>query len=144
MKSKQVLSIKQMKHLWELGLDTSDASLYWVRKSHGSRIDDESKGNWFLSLQKEFIISGFTAYEIIPTYTLQDIIGKLPRYVGDFGTNYKMHIEPVFAGPWCISYQRGACEQFVFKLEKNPLDASYEMLCWCIENGYIENKKAEI
>lgn len=31
MKSKQVLSIEQMKHLQELGLDTSDASMYWKR-----------------------------------------------------------------------------------------------------------------
>lgn len=31
MKSKQVLSIEQMKHLQELGLDTSDASIYWAR-----------------------------------------------------------------------------------------------------------------
>lgn len=29
MKSKQVLSIDQMKHLRELGLDTSDASMHW-------------------------------------------------------------------------------------------------------------------
>lgn len=29
MKSKQVLSIEQMKHLQELGLDTGDASMYW-------------------------------------------------------------------------------------------------------------------
>jgi hypothetical protein len=52
MKSKQVLSIDQMKHLRELGLDTSDASMYWARVSHGSRVDDKSKGKWFLSLQK--------------------------------------------------------------------------------------------
>lgn len=31
MKSKQVLSIEQMKHLQELGLDTSDASMCWCR-----------------------------------------------------------------------------------------------------------------
>ena len=29
MKSKQVLSVEQMKHLQELGLDTSDASMHW-------------------------------------------------------------------------------------------------------------------
>lgn len=29
METKQVLSIEQMKHLQELGLDTSDASVYW-------------------------------------------------------------------------------------------------------------------
>lgn len=60
MKSKQVLSVEQMKHLEEIGLDTSDVSVYWVRKSHGTRIDDDSKGKWFLSLQKEFITCGFT------------------------------------------------------------------------------------
>ena len=47
MKSKQVLSIEQMKHLQELGLDTSDASMYWKRVSHGSRIDDNQKVNGF-------------------------------------------------------------------------------------------------
>lgn len=78
MKSKQVLSIEQMKHLQELGLDTSDASIYWARVSHGSRIDDKSKGVWFLSLHKEFQTCGFMSYEILPTYTLQDIIQKLP------------------------------------------------------------------
>lgn len=31
MKTEQVLSIEQMKHLQELGLDTSDASMYWKR-----------------------------------------------------------------------------------------------------------------
>lgn len=37
MKSKQVLSIEQMKHLQELGLDTSDASMCWCRAiSHKS------------------------------------------------------------------------------------------------------------
>ena len=29
MKPEQVLSVEQMKHLQELGLDTSDASMHW-------------------------------------------------------------------------------------------------------------------
>lgn len=71
MKSKQVLSIEQMKHLQELGLDTSDASVYWKRVSHGSRINDKYKGKWFLSLQKEFQTCGFMSYETLPAYTFQ-------------------------------------------------------------------------
>ena len=39
---KQVLSIEQMKHLQELGVDTSDASMYWVR---AKRITGEQKNN---------------------------------------------------------------------------------------------------
>lgn len=71
MKTEQVLSIEQMKHLQELGLDTSDASMYWKRVSHGIRIDDKSKGKWFLSLQKEFQTCGFMSYETLPAYTFQ-------------------------------------------------------------------------
>lgn len=81
MKSEQVLSIEQMKHLQELGLDTSDASMYWARVSHGSRVDDKSKGKWFLSLQKTFQTCGFIRYETLPTYTLQDILDKLPEHI---------------------------------------------------------------
>lgn len=81
MKTEQVLSIEQMKHLQELGLDTSDASIYWARVSHGSRIYDKSKGKWFMSLQKEFQTCGFTSYETLPAYTLQDILNKLPESI---------------------------------------------------------------
>ena len=65
-------------------------------------------------------------------------LGKLPVYLNYFGTNYKLHIEPNFAGAWFISYQIGICESFVFKLSENLLDAAYDMLCWCIENGYVK------
>lgn len=81
MKTEQVLSTEQMKHLQELGLDTSDASIYWARVSHGSRIYDKSKGKWFMSLQKEFQTCGFISYEILPAYTLQDILDKLPTLI---------------------------------------------------------------
>lgn len=26
---------------------------------------------------------------------------------------------------------------------KEPIDAAYEMLCWCIENGYVKVGKEE-
>lgn len=101
MKSKQVLSIEQMKHLQELGLDTSDASMYWKRVSHGSRIDDKSKGKWFLSLQKEFQTCGFMSYETLPAYTLQDILDKLPTLIIISSDFYKICIEPS-CGYWDI------------------------------------------
>lgn len=66
----QVLSIEQSKHLNELGIDTRNASIYWARRCHGSDIRDESKGEWFLSLNDKFIVNGFISYEVIPTFTL--------------------------------------------------------------------------
>ena len=57
----QVLSIKQMKHLQKLGVDTSDASMYWVR---AKRIDgkqrnnciDNDMGEWKLSLHNSLVL----------------------------------------------------------------------------------------
>ena len=77
----QVLSIDQMRHLRDLNIDTSKASLYWVRHCHGCKIDDDSTGEWFLSLQKEFQVIGFMSYEVIPTFTLQDLLNVIPPRV---------------------------------------------------------------
>lgn len=123
----QVLSIEQMKHLKELGLDTSDGSMCF---------------EWNESDSDNMVVTSLDAdtnYDYCrTTYTLQDILGKLPVYLNYFGTKYKLHIEPNFAGAWFISYQIGICEPFVFKLSENLLDAAYDMLCWCIENGYVK------
>lgn len=139
MKSEQVLSIEQMKHLQELGLDTSDASMYWARVLHGSRIDDKSKGKWFLSLQKEFQTCGFMSYETLPAYTLQDILDKLPTLIIISSDFYKICIEPS-CGYWDIYYYKSDATELISKKSENIIDVAYDMLCWCIENGYIKKE----
>lgn len=137
MKSKQVLSIEQMKHLQELGLDTSDASMCWARVSHGTRIDDKSKGVWFLSLHKGFQTCGFMSYEILPTYTLQDILDKLPESV----QVYDLYIFKK-VGLWWLKYV-DVTNNGTVRLEKMPklIDAAYYMLCWCIQKGFVKTNK---
>lgn len=137
---KQVLSIEQMKHLKELGLDTSDGSMHWQFLPTADSIINGTD-----EIEKEpcLFVSQPNMEHEYPAYTLQDILGKLPRHINDFGTKNKLHIELTFAGSWCISYQIGICEPFVFKLSGNLLDAAYDMLCWCIENGYVKIGKEE-
>ncbi len=137
MKSKQVLSIEQMKHLQELGLDTSDASMYWKRVSHGSRIDDKLKGKWFLSLQKEFQTCGFMSYETTPTYTLQDILDKLPKRIETEDYEFELYIYYHENGV-SVFYDDGDITQLAFFSKPTLLESAYEMLCWCIEKGYIK------
>lgn len=137
MKSKQVLSIEQMKHLQELGLDTSDASMYWTRVSHGSRIDDKLKGKWFLSLQKEFQTCGFMSYETTPTYTLQDILDKLPKRIETEDYEFELYIYYHENGV-SVFYDDGDITQLAFFSKPTLLESAYEMLCWCIEKGYIK------
>nr|DAI51476.1 MAG TPA: hypothetical protein [Bacteriophage sp.] len=137
MKTEQVLSIEQMKHLQELGLDTSDASIYWARVSHGSRIDDKSKGKWFMSLQKEFQTCGFISYETLPAYTLQDILNKLPESI----QIYDLYIFKK-VGLWWLKYV-DVTNNGTVRLEKMPklIDAAYYMLCWCIQKGFVKTNK---
>lgn len=129
MKSKQVLSVEQMKHLQELGLDTSDGSMCF---------------EWNESDADNMVVTSpdaDTNYDYYhETYTLQDILDKLPRYINVFCITYKLCVEPLFAGPWAISYQKSISEPFIVKVSGNLLDAAYEMLCWCIENGYVEKE----
>lgn len=136
---KKVLSIEQMKHLQELGLDTSDASMYWARVSHGSSVDDKSKGKWFLSLHKEFQTCGFMSYESIPTYTLQDILGKLPCFIG----NQVLTIQKLADSYTCLYIEPYTRSMINITESKEPIDAAYDMLCWCIENGYVKIGKEE-
>lgn len=139
----KVLSIDQMQHLKELGVDTSKASIYWARRSHGSRIDDSSKGDWFLSLQKEFMGVGFTAYEVVPTFTLQDIIHILPTVINNGVDFYTMCIE-TSQGNWVIYYYRFDAKELVSIDKENLICAAYEMLVWCVENGYVKtNNRTE-
>lgn len=134
MKTKQVLSIDQMKHLQELGLDTSDASMCWC--SFIGNIDEE----WELEIYEDVINQkrDSSFWEIVPTYTLQDILDKLPHYLNPFPSK-----QILFA--WMIerdtiAYRNVESVDDCLKhfTDTSLIDAAYEMLCWCIENGYIK------
>lgn len=127
MKSKQVLSIEQMKHLQELGLDTSDASMCveW-------RESDESK-KVVASLDADTYYDYY--YE---TYTLQDILRLLPKEIKTSTDTYWLTISIYDCKEWYVCYSMS--DEFDYYKEfksKSLLDAAYDMLCWCIEKGYV-------
>lgn len=129
---KQALSIEQMKHLKELGLDTSDASmcLEWNESDSDNMVVTSMDADTNYDYYHE-------------TYTLQDILGKLPVCLYDFGKQYTIDIEPTFDRFWCVSYEIDLYDIFVLKSSENLLDAVYDMLCWCIEDGYVKVGKEE-
>ena len=106
----QVLSIEQMKHLKELGVDTSDASMYWagndVVPNNGSAFD--------------------LGYDGIPTYTTGDLIEKLPKH-------FYIKEASIFMGALNGS---GAFEVWYdkapksHKMDGNIKNALYRLLCW--------------
>lgn len=129
--SKQVLDISQMQHLKELGVDTSKATCsYDVHKP-----TNECKISFGLEEDDNDVM-----FEVIPTFTLQDILDLLPCYI----SSYELCTKKIKLNGY-INYvvaYIGIDEQcFLSFLYDELIDAAYEMLCWCIKNGYIETKK---
>ena len=138
----QVLSIDQMRHLRDLNIDISKASLYWVRRCHGYKIDDNSTGEWFLSLQKEFQVIGFMSYEVIPTFTLQDLLNILPSRI--YSKSYEIYSLRIdrYLDEWGVYY--GTTEDSDGSKLSTPIygdtlvEAAYEMLCYLAENNLLK------
>lgn len=130
--SKQVLSVEQMQHLKELGLEFKFTMFYHTR------IKCDKNDEWDLTTVNE--LSEYM-FEQIPAYTLQDILDVLPKVICDsydyylnLGVNSNNKL-------WTASYDN-LDTQWVFKYinDKTPIDAAYKLLCWAIENGYVENE----
>lgn len=138
----QVLSIDQMKHLKDLDIDTSEATLYWTRRCHGCKIDDDSTGEWFLSLQKEFQVIGFISYEGIPTFTLQDLLNVIPCMLSSRSHEvFSLRIEK-YIDEWRVYYgtteDSDGSKLFAPIYGDTLLEAVYEMLCYLAENNLLK------
>lgn len=125
----QVLSIEQMQHLKELGVDTSGASMmyhFWVDKKY----------------KNCFLLSADTATpydsENVPTFTLQDML----EMIADIPDFYKIKIAHEEDDGWCFGVFGKI--KYINDDQTNLLDLAYQTLCWCAKNNYIggnnENK----
>lgn len=119
----QVLSIKQMQELEELGIDTSKASMCWYGTD-----------------EVEFVCFGTDmdkdcGDEICPTFTLQDILEILPS-------------EWTFVKDYCEESDRDPQTYFLFietgilhdkhgERGYTMLECAFNMLKWCKQNNYI-------
>ena len=117
----QVLSIEQMKHLQELGVDTSDASMCWVAGEDAS-IDE---GEWNLIIPNNFLLP----YNI-PTYTIGDLIEKLPKHFYIKEAQISM-VAINGSGAFQVWYDKvpKSC-----KSDGTIKNALYKLLCWVAEN----------
>ena len=134
----QVLSIEQMKHLQELGVDTSDASMYWVRakriigKQRNNVLDNEI-GKWSLSLSKSIVHSVDWAVESLPTYTIGDLIEKLPKSI-DFGYG-EYDLEILISGEYIgVQYTSDGDYTPLSYSKPSLIESLYSILCGLAEN----------
>ena len=136
--SKQTLSIEQMQHLQELGLDTNNASMCWIK---------DMEGNQHLSVHDEYCYEA-SFMNPVPAYTLQDVLDALPRFVIDEeGNKYYLQIEMMNTefDDWRVSYKSvGQDESPLGYFQAFQLiDAAVRMLVLCYEQGYVKTNKNE-
>ena len=118
-----MLSREQMAHLVELGVDTSDASMMWYH------CDDGNAERWYLQINNELsqgiarIMKG-TVDCFVPTYTIGDLIGKLPKGIEG---NY-LYIK------YCWEYGYERIYRRLYVDEDSHIERLYELFCWVAEN----------
>lgn len=143
--SKQVLSIEQMQHLEELGVDTSKANFYWHRTKSLNNYNDWDE--WKLHYGVLRLARGFTTIncQYVRTFTLQDILDLLPNLIQsqDEENNYWLEFGTAMEDEewWYIRYMSVYGVKLNYEEHVHLIDAAYEMLCWVIENGYVDTKK---
>lgn len=131
--NKQILSISQMLHLQSLGLKTSKASMCWTTFN----------GDTMLSVHDEYCYESASLHPI-PTFDLQDILERLPKDISRDCCTWYASLYIDFENNK-VAY--GNTDRYGFEIyhevciENELIDAVYEMLCWCIENGYLKVKE---
>ena len=117
----QVLSREQMKHLQELGVDTSDASMCWLR------YDADGEVKYYASSNRSKCAS-------CPTYTVGDLIEKLPKHINSCNDNRLVIEEDEYLDYWWVVYKNfyEDAESDYFD-SKSLLTALYNLLCWVAE-----------
>lgn len=137
--NEEVLSIEQMKHLQELGVDISKAKMCWYAIY-------ETLPNWFNELRiRDNVFDDY--YPFMPTFTLQDMLEMMPESITS--DNMLYHFELLKLGSsYSIGYKgivdedNGDCNMIKYHTllwDKNLLTCVYEMLCWLVENKFINN-----
>lgn len=134
-----------MEHLKNLGVDTSKASMKFI-DVYPSCDYSEDEICEFIPVDCRFNASIYN--EGGKTFTLQDILELLPKFILKDGLNYDltsdMHNRIAYEIDWDIisvgdinDYSRLHTEID----EYNFLDVCYRMLCWVAENGYLNKEE---
>ena len=139
--SKQVLSVEQMQHLQELGMELDyNTMLSWI-------LDERGRDKPLLYISSEAVDYVDFCHYCLPAYTLQDVLDALPKEI--LYENKRcwasIDLEDGFIGYYYENYSlyyKWAYFEQVMK-DESLIDAAYELLVWCIENKFVETNKNE-
>ena len=138
--SKQCLYVQQMQHLQELGLELKETMLYWVVYEAGHE-------NNFVTTKENAMEVIDESCGMLPAYTLQDVLDALPIEIKYKDKRCWLCIE--LADEMIGYYYENARfeHRWVYyelvMIDESLIDSGYKLLCWAIENKFVETNKNE-
>ena len=124
----QVLSIEQMKHLQELGVDISDASMCWLKYTGTDGVVR------YLINANDISCHVMPFMETFPTYSIGDLIEKLPKHIDSWNDNRIVIEGDEDVDYWYAVYKnRYEDAETEYFDSENLLTALYNLLCWVAE-----------
>jgi hypothetical protein len=121
---KSVLSLEKCKYLLTLLADKPNSGLFWIRVSGPTNNFLVTKTNVEIYEDLNFV------EQIIPAFTIIDLLDFLPKYVEKEGVKYYLNTQE-FNKRWNITYRNVDSIRYLYYSEdKSLLDCLYNCLLW--------------
>jgi hypothetical protein len=121
---KSVLSLEKCKYLLTLLADKPNSGLFWIRVSGPTNNFLVTKTNVEVYEDLNFV------EQIIPAFTIIDLLDFLPKYVEKEGVKYYLNTQE-FNKRWNITYHNVDSIRYLYYSEdKSLLDCLYNCLLW--------------
>lgn len=121
---KSVLSLEKCKYLLTLLADKPNSGLFWIRVSGPTNNFLVTKTNVEVYEDLNFV------EQIIPAFTIIDLLDFLPKYVEKEGVKYYLNTQE-FNKRWNITYRNVDSIRYLYYSEdESLLDCLYNCLLW--------------
>lgn len=121
---KSVLSLEKCKYLLTLLADKPNSGLFWIRVSGPTNNFLVTKTNVEVYEDLNFV------EQIIPAFTIIDLLDFLPKYIEKEGVKYYLNTQE-FNKRWDITYRNVDSIRYLYYSEdKSLLDCLYNCLLW--------------
>jgi hypothetical protein len=121
---KSVLSLEKCKYLLTLLADKPNSGLFWIRVSGPTNNFLVTKTNVEVYEDLNFV------EQIIPAFTIINLLDFLPKYVEKEGVKYYLNTQE-FNKRWNITYRNVDSIRYLYYSEdKSLLDCLYNCLLW--------------
>lgn len=135
---KITLSPQEMALIIDAGIDTSNASMVWITNKYNLQ---EPRLCTAKTYEDRKLIDANQG-AVMPAFTFTDIVDRLPKYLIVDDVAYFLTIAIDSTG-YVITYCTDHINSTLFSTasETSMLEAGFDMLMWCSDNGFLTKGK---